>query len=300
MKKAIIDLGSNTFHLLIAEIVDSKVVEHYRKRIFTGLCEGGIDFIRPASITIGLEALREFRDTLDNFDHDALIVTGTAALRSASNAHEFVTEAEQLLRTKIHIIDGLMEAGLIYEGTRIATNYSNSTSVIMDIGGGSTELIVVKDDVPIWSHSYKLGVGVLHALFHDAEPISQDSIQRLRAHVQLELKNFKGEVDTRSIKRLIGASGSFEVLETMTGHAVGIDSNTVIPLHDCYKLSHEIVSSDYEQRAKMPGLPASRVKLIVVAMLLIEEVLACIDVQDIEVTPYALKEGILASDLFTD
>jgi exopolyphosphatase / guanosine-5'-triphosphate,3'-diphosphate pyrophosphatase len=296
--KAIIDLGSNTFHLLIAEINEKKVKEYYRKRIFTGLCEGGIEVLKESSIERGLEALEEFKSILKESKYDELLVTGTAALRNASNALEFIMKAEAILSTKVHIIDGLKEAELIFRGAQIVTDFRKTTNLIMDIGGGSTELIIVKDQKLIWSQSYKLGVGVLHQLFHKSEPIANHEMSLLRTHIYDTLDDFRYVANKVKFERLVGASGSFEVLETMTGQEVGYYHNQKVSLNAFHDLSNKIVDADYKGRLSMKGLPENRVKLIVVAMILIEEVLKIIKPREIEITPYALKEGILVSESF--
>ena len=294
MIKAIIDLGSNTFHLLIAEIRSNEVKIILKKRLFVGLADGGIDIIREHSIQKGIEALKEFRLLLDENKHQELIVTGTAALRSASNASEFIVHAEKILGTKVTIIDGLKEAELIYRGASLLTDMSHGYHMIMDIGGGSTEFIIVHENKMIWSHSYQLGVGVMHSMFQKSDPISYEDESALRAYLRLELTSLKQAAAGKDFKTLVGASGSFEVLETMTGHPVSISANRFINIEDFNQISKQIVKAGYQERLQMKGLPENRVKLIVVAMILIEEILEIIDPDAIQVTPYALKEGILA------
>jgi exopolyphosphatase/guanosine-5'-triphosphate,3'-diphosphate pyrophosphatase len=298
MKKAIIDLGSNTFHLLIAEIDDqNKINTLYKKRIFVGLGDGGIDILKEDSIKKGLVALEEFKGVLDTMDHDHLIVTGTAALRTAQNATDFILPAEDILGTKVTIIDGQKEAELIYKGAAILSDISLGYHIIMDIGGGSTEFIIVSENKYVWSHSYKLGVGVMHADFQQNDPISLDEQNKLREHIQNELENLKSQIIGVSFESLIGASGSFEVLETMTGYPISTNNNRFIPLDQVWALSKAIIAASYDDRLKMKGLPESRVKLIVVAMILIEEVLKITKPNTVQVTPYALKEGILVDGL---
>lgn len=294
MIKAIIDLGSNTFHLLIAHIENNNIISTiFKKRIFVGLGDGGIDILKQDSIAKGLDALREFRKILDNNHTDEYIVTGTAALRTAINAMDFIKPAEDILETRISIIDGQKEAELIYKGASILSDMSQGYHIIMDIGGGSTEFIIVHENNKIWSHSYKLGVGVLHAGFQFSEPISNVEQSNLRQHIQNELTNLKDFIGDIKFESLIGASGSFEVLETMTGHPISTFQNRFIPIKNVWDISQRIIKANFDERKLMDGLPENRVKLIVVAMILIEEVLKIINPKAIQVTPYALKEGLL-------
>ena len=294
MIKAVIDLGSNTFHLLIAEINGKEIKTIFKKRIFVGLGDGGIDVLQEASIERGLTSIKEFKSILDNnIVFDQLIVTGTAALRTASNADKFITKAEELLGTQILIIDGIKEAELIFKGASLLTDMSKGFHIIMDIGGGSTEFIIVKENKMIWSKSYKLGVNVMHALFQNSDPIDVKDENDLRQHLQEELSELRLQVTGKIFDSMVGASGSFEVLETMTGHEISTSQNRFIALKEIDHISQKIIKSSYHERLQMKGLPESRVKLIVVAMILIEEVIKIVKPLNLQVTPYALKEGIL-------
>lgn len=294
MIKAVIDLGSNTFHLLIAEIKGKEIKTIFKKRIFVGLGDGGIDVLQDASIERGLTSIKEFKSILDNnIVFDQLIVTGTAALRTASNADKIITKAEELLGTQILIIDGIKEAELIFKGASLLTDMSKGFHIIMDIGGGSTEFIIVKENKMIWSKSYKLGVNVMHALFQNSDPIDVKDENDLRQHLQEELSELRLQVTGKIFDSMVGASGSFEVLETMTGNEISTSQNRFIALKEIDHISQKIIKSSYQERLQMKGLPESRVKLIVVAMILIEEVIKIVKPLNLQVTPYALKEGIL-------
>ncbi len=293
---AVIDLGSNTFHILIAYIRDGIIEEIDRKRVFVGLGDGGIEFLKQSSIDKGLLALSEFKEMMARHGCENFTTIGTAALRSASNSQDFLIPAELILDQKIIIIDGDLEAKYIHKGVSLITDLSEGVSVIMDIGGGSTEFIVINNGQVIWSKSYKLGVGVLHAAFHHVEPIDETSIQNLKNHVHEMLFELKEELKPlNAVNKLVGASGSFEVLESMNGWEIATHSNHIVQIETCKNIIQKVVNADYEARLQMDGLPIERTKLIVVAMILIEVVLEILKPKYIEVCPYALKEGVLAS-----
>ena len=293
---AIIDLGSNTFHLLIAEIGrNNKFTEIAKKRIYVGLGDGGIQTIKPEAIVKGIQALEVFKNIMAEHLCTKFMTIGTAALRTASNSREFLDKAETLLQQKITIIDGKLEAQYIYDGVSLITDMSEGVTVIMDIGGGSTEFIVVKDNDMIWSKSYMLGVGVLHAGWHHSDPITADDLDKIRIHIQQTLIDLREILDSLpGVKKMVGASGSFEVLESMNGLDLATNSNHAIELESCKAISEKVIKSSYEERLKMEGLPQERAKLIVVAMVLIEEALKSIQPNYLEVCPYALKEGVLS------
>ena len=294
MKVAAIDLGSNTFHLLIVEGEGSKIKEEiYRERVFVGLGDGGIEFLGEEAIERGLNACLSFRKAIIHHRVDKLKVTGTAALRNAFNAHEFTSRATAILGVKIDVIDGQEEARLIFEGVKQLSNLDERT-LIVDIGGGSTEFIIAEKGALVWAESFLLGVGVMHAAFHKEEPISADHEDELRQFIQMTLAPLKKELEKNNVSCFIGASGSFEVLESMTGRPSFKNKLNTVEMADAHKIAVMIIGKNLADRSQLPGMPLERVKLIVVAMILIEEILKMTKDVTLRVTPYALKEGLLA------
>ena len=292
---AVIDLGSNTFHLLIVKVDDDHTFTTvYRERVFTGLSDGGIDIIREEKLIFGLETIRQFKRKLDENEVSELQVVGTAVLRKASNRQLFINEANAILKTEINIIDGQKEAEYIYKGIMMLPILRIGTHLIMDIGGGSTEFILVSEGHKIWSGSYTLGVGVLHNLFHHNEPIAETSLQSMTEYVKTMLSDMQDVIKNYTVEYLIGASGSFEVLQLMTSKDVDETNISTISNEEFEEIYHEIVKSDYEERAKLPGLPVERVKLIVVGIALKKIIADMVNPSKTVVSPYALKEGVLS------
>jgi exopolyphosphatase / guanosine-5'-triphosphate,3'-diphosphate pyrophosphatase len=293
MHYATIDLGSNTFHLLIVEVVSGKFIEKYRKRSFVGLGDGGIAVLKESSIQRGLECCKEFAQILASYQNAKLVITGTAALRAASNAHDFISQAETIFDQKIQIIDGDLEAKYIFNGVKLLSSM-HECSLIIDIGGGSTEFIIAEHGEMLWAQSYTLGVGVLHSLFHKEEPISRINEEGCRSHIKKTIQPLLAQLSNHRIHTLIGASGSFEVLESMSGRMTFAHEINVIPKDDVKPIIKRIIAANYNEREKMEGLPKERVKLIVVGMILIDELMNIVEPERVIVTPYALKEGVLA------
>jgi exopolyphosphatase / guanosine-5'-triphosphate,3'-diphosphate pyrophosphatase len=297
VKVAIIDLGSNTFHLLIVDKkANGSFEEVFRQRIFVSLGEGGIDLLKPTAIQRGLDACTAFQKLMEQYLVERSVITGTAALRTASNRHVFMQQAEAIFGQSILIIDGKLEAQLIYAGVKLLSPMQER-SLIVDIGGGSTEFIIVEDGALIWAESYKLGVNVLHNLFHHQEPISHESKVALKAHIRQVAAAFIDQVYLAPIHTFIGSSGSFEVFESMNGMPTYKDQVNVITLSNARDIIDRIVPYDRTQREQIEGLPKVRAKLIVVGMLLVEEILDLVKPHRMIVTPYALKEGVLTKYL---
>jgi len=294
----IIDLGSNTFHLLIVDFLDNKSFKEVKKaRSFVGLAEDGIENLSQKAMDKGLEALASFKSILESHNVSHIKVTGTAALRSAKNKDTFIRAVKENLGFDIEVINGDREADLIFKGVSLL-HPINDNHVIMDIGGGSVEFIVVNKGANIWSRSYNIGVGVLHNKFHKTEPIAKSEVTDLVAFLQSELKEFKEIINNVNIDSLIGASGSFEVVESMNGNLISTEKISEVSLEDYWRVSSRVIDASYEERGEMKGLPSSRVKLIVVAMILIDVVIQMINPKKILISPFALKEGLL-SELYS-
>ena len=140
----VIDLGTNTFNLVIAEIQHDNYRVIHKKKISVKLGEGGIskDFIAPIPFQRGLDALRIYKGILRSMSVDCFYAVATSAIRSAHNGSEFVEKVKSELQININVIDGDTEADLIYRGVRQAIDLGEKPKLIIDIGGGSTEFII--------------------------------------------------------------------------------------------------------------------------------------------------------------
>ncbi len=294
----IIDLGSNTFHLLIVDtLVNRSFKTVYKERCFVGLAEDGIEYLDQKAMDKGLQTLGKFKSLLEDYGVNICKVTGTAALRSAKNKNLFINTVREKFGFEIEVIAGEREAELIFKGVSLLYPM-HGNHLIMDIGGGSVEFIVVQNGLNLWSKSYNIGVGVIHSRFHKTEPIAKEEISSLISYLNIELLELKTIVQNLKIDTLVGASGSFEVVKSMNGKPVSSSEISNVLLDDYWKVSSRIISASLSERNQMAGLPSSRVKLIVVAMILIDMVIEMIKPEKIMISPYALKEGLL-SELYS-
>lgn len=302
MKKyAVIDLGSNTFHLLIVEKKGDNTFETlFRKRVFTGLSDGGIDIIKEDRIHYGLETISEFQQILASYDFPTLRVVGTAVLRKAANRQMFIDQANKILGAEIEIIDGDTEADYIFKGIMLLEEMKSGTHLIMDIGGGSTEFILIQDGIKLWSKSFQIGVGVLHQSYHNTEPINETDLSLMKSFILNTVADLIPIIERYKPSTLTGASGSFEVLQSMSGFDLQYNQLTSVSTDFFYTMYNSIISLNYEQREKLKGLPKERVKLIVVGMVLKKIICDLIQPGHILVSPYALKEGILSEMIKKD
>lgn len=299
-KYAIADLGTNTFHLLIAEKIDATVFKVlHRQRFFVKLAEEGIETIGATPLNRAWKALTAFRKTLDTFQIEPhqLKIIGTAALRTASNGLEFISGVKEKLNISIELIDGSREAELIAKGVRLAVPFEEKNYLIMDIGGGSVEFIIANPNQLLWAQSFPIGVAVLYKKFHQSDPITQAEITKLEAFLTNSLTPLFTALTQFSTKTLIGASGTFDVLENVLSSQKTSPDYGLVPLDNFPPLYQQLVNATTAERFAMQEVPDTRADMIVVAVVLIDFILRKVPIDTLLVSNFAMKEGILAEFL---
>lgn len=306
MKIAVIDLGTNTFNLLVGSVSDGKLeIIHSEKRVVK-LAEGSnnLDYIRDIPYQRALDAISYYSQKIEEFDVDITKANATSGLRSAGNSDQFIQDCWMNYKIQIDVIDGNREAELIYKGVKQALELNSSNSLIMDIGGGSTEFNIINKDGLLWSRSYKLGASRLKENFKPSDPISEDDAKRIFDHVEGSVSDLVEAIDKYQPKELIGSSGSFDTLVDMIqmeafNHT--IEGNSFDISIDKYKLLHDkMFKLNLEDRKCIPGMIELRADLMPIACLLIDFVLDKTQVENFRMSKYSLKEGLffeLAQDL---
>lgn len=298
MRLATIDLGTNTFHLLVAEVAGGRLRrEVYRERRYVRLGEGfsgadaGARVISEAARRRGLEALRQFRAVTDRLDVKDVRVVGTAALRTAANAAGFVAAVREQTGFTVRIISGEREAELIARGVLTALPVLQQTALIMDIGGGSTEFILVDPGGVRWQRSFAVGLIPLSGQLDATAAPRPAELAGLRAHLRRTLAPLAEVLQRFPNPTLVGAAGTFElftgpteaVCQPVATAEVDRWVNAVLPLSLAERLAH-------------PAIPDERAPLVTTALVLIDEVIRLARPSGILVTRYALKEGVLLAD----
>jgi exopolyphosphatase/guanosine-5'-triphosphate,3'-diphosphate pyrophosphatase len=295
MRHAVIDLGTNTFHLLIAEATGSAGFrELYRERRFVKLAEAGIERIGPAPFARGIDTLRAYAAKIAEYEVTTVRAVGTAALRTAENGADFVREAEATAGIRIELIPGREEARLISLGVLQAIPPTEARFLIMDIGGGSVEFILAGPGGVVWAESFPVGVAVLYRRFHRSEPITAAEIAELRAFLTAQLAPLAGQLATAPTHQLVGAAGTFDVIADLLGDGRPTPNSTRIRLERFRELYVPLLRATREERLATPGIPPERADMIVVALILVEHILELMAARELLVSRYSMKEGIMA------
>ncbi len=303
MRIAIIDLGTNTFNLLIARIEkgQSFSIEHSDK-ISVKLGEGGIqkNTILPEPFNRGIAAFAKHIDTCKLLSVEKIQAFATSAIRSANNGVDFVSQIKEKFTIQIEVIEGDREAELIFEGVRLGVVLSPSNSLIMDIGGGSTEFIIGNKNTILWKQSFNLGAARLLAKFNPHDPIRKEEIQELENYLEEMLQPLFEAVARYGVQELIGSSGSFDTFAEMISHKfyspinLALQTSFNFKMHDFYTIHKELLLSDKRQRMQTPGIIEMRVDMIVVSAIFTHFILERLKLTQMRLSTYALKEGVIA------
>ena len=297
-KRAVIDLGTNTFHLLIAERdTDGSWKQLLRERIFVKLAEDGIERIGDRAFARGMDALRIFRKHLDEngVSVESVPAYGTAALRTASNGPEFLRDV--LVQTGVfaEAIDGKREALLIFQGVRQAVPFPDNRVLVMDIGGGSVEMVLAEGKQVLWQCSFPVGVAVLFRRFHKSDPIAAVEIAAVEAFLDEALTELWAILAQYPTPTLIGAAGAFDIIDHLL-----LDPLTKPPLYGWIPVSQleslhdRVLKSTLYERENWKDLVPERREMIVVGMILIRYIIRRGAMQELYTSTYSMKEGMLA------
>ncbi len=296
------DLGTNTFHLLIAEgeIHDFNEIVH--QHIAVKLGEGGINrgLILSTAFERGIDTMRQFHQDIESCQVRRVKAIATSALRNASNGQDFIEKVKSETGIDIEIIDGDREASFIYAGVKASGLLSGEDSLIMDIGGGSVEFIIGNHRQLIWKQSFEIGAARLMELFHHSDPIPAASIEALNVYLETSLTDLFKATEQMPVNDLIGSSGAFETFaELIENERTDSFDLKKIKAYDfdqeeLLRVTDHLVRSTHAERVGNKGIIPVRVDMIVVASLITRYIMQKLDIKNVSLCTYSLKEGVLA------
>lgn len=301
MRISIIDLGTNTFNLLVAEILADKQINIlHRSKYPVKLGEGGINqnYITDEAQKRAHLAFVEMRQIINSYQTVKTFGFATSAIRTAKNGMGFVKQIHQDFDIDIEVISGNREAELIYYGTREAVGLDDEVVAILDIGGGSNEIIIANSETIFWKKSYPLGMTRLLEQFQPSDPIKLDELKEIEVFLRDKLCDLIEVLKTYSVKTLIGSSGSFSTLRQviMADEKNELHTDQTyfnIKLEDFNTLHKRFLESTLEERTQMEGMDSARVHLMVIASVFINFLVKESELSVLFQSAYALKEGAL-------
>jgi exopolyphosphatase/guanosine-5'-triphosphate,3'-diphosphate pyrophosphatase len=305
MRLAVLDLGTNTFHLLLAEIHEKNFTILKREKVAVKIGEKGISMgiINREAQQRALRAINYFMFIINEYKVDKIRAIGTSAFRNAHNRTELVQVIESIIGTKVEIISGDKEAYYIFKGVCLAVDLKNYKALIMDIGGGSVEFMVSIFGDCVWKASFEIGGQRLMDNFHQIDPIPLENVLALNNYLDTCLSPLSSEIEKFNPTVLIGSSGSFDTLveiykkTTQPDFFIESVSNAVLPKAAFLSIYENLLPLTRNQRMLIPGMIELRVDMIVVACIVINWVLKKVDSNDIIVSTFSLKEGVLSEEI---
>ncbi len=299
-KVAILDLGTNTFNLLLVKITPSAYYIYRNEKIPVKIGKDGINqgIITEEAQERALNALGTYKRIINREKISKVYGYATSAFRNAKNGESFRTIIEQKTGFQVKIISGDIEAEYIYKGVKTAFDIGGSTALIMDIGGGSVEFVICNRDRIFWKHSYDIGAQRLLEWFHHIDPIPNEEIKKLNAFFAEELNSLKEQIEIFKPNCLIGSSGTFDTLSDIYQHQINRFSKgdeTELPLTiDGFDHTYQqIITLDKKERLQIPGMIEMRADMIVVAACLVKYIIDTFRIEQIRVSSHSLKEGMI-------
>ncbi|WOX06797.1 Ppx/GppA phosphatase family protein [Microbulbifer pacificus] len=288
---AALDLGSNSFHLLLAEFREQRMVRLHTDRAMVRLADG-LDSERnlaPEVVERALEALRRFAPVIQGLPADNVRVVGTNTLRLASTqADGFLEAAEAILGAPIEIISGVEEARLIFSGVMAAAEGPPRLRCAVDIGGGSTELVRGVEG-PRQLQSVNMGCVAFNRRFFDSGKIDagkRNNFVRARRAAQAELQELRHIADDSVV---IGASGTIKSVARI------LNDGELLPIHrnDLDKLADKVADFKTVDAIDLPYLDPQRRPVFASGLAILHGIFRELNIEVMQVSPYAIREGIV-------
>ncbi len=290
---AAVDLGSNSFHMIVSSLTDDKLqtVDRLKEtvRLAAGLNKRNV--LNVATQNNAIACLERFGQRIKDFPEDCVRVVGTNTLRRAKNAEQFIHKAEQAIGHPIHVIAGIEEARLIYIGVSQSLAINGKKRFVMDIGGGSTEYIIGTGNKPKRKESLPMGCVSMNNLFFEDGKISKKSFQQAVFEAEQQLEPFIRDFHTKNWDDAVGASGSVRAIDKVL-QATGW-SNNGITLKGLKKLVDAICSKSHYSELDLPELSPDRCPVFPGAVAILYASFAKLGIEQMTVSDGALREGLL-------
>ena len=300
MRLAAIDLGTNSVHMVIANVTPDgriEVIDRVKEMVRLGKRAFTTGQLSTESMSLAARALKTFGRLARVRRVERLRVVATSAVREARNGERFVARLRRETGLPVQIISGPEEARLIFRATRHALGLDGGPHLLVDVGGGSVELSLAQDGRPLWMRSLPLGVARLTQQFLTKDPPSASQVRALERHLEHELDDLLTRVRRAGAVQAIGTSGTVHTLVAMALAARGEDAPRLhgasAAVDQIARLRQRVLALDAEERAELPGMDAKRADLMPAAVILLETILSRAGGLDLVVCSWALREGVL-------
>lgn len=310
MPVAAIDIGTNSFHLVVArptENVRFEILSRDKEVVRLGSGSGDMKRLDPKAIERGVAALARFRLIADTFGAEVHAVA-TSAVREAENRGDFLRAAQSHAAITVEVISGVEEARLIHLGVLQAVPVFEQQALVIDIGGGSTEFMVGRGSGLLDARSLKIGAIRLSERFFNKEPIKKKAVEEARTYIRSYLPPVARMVDANGgFEVAVGSSGTIQNIAEMVramhgeepliqigGRVTKSIGNATFTAEELFEITDELLSRPRAaDRLSVPGLDPRRADIIVGGVLVLEQAVRALQIDKMVVSDYALREGVL-------
>ncbi|AZC14939.1 Ppx/GppA phosphatase family protein [Microbacterium sp. ABRD28] len=300
MRLGVLDIGSNTVHLLVADVQPGgrplgTTSRRTVLRLMRYLAPDGS--ITEEGVTALIDAVAEARKVAADENVEELLATATSAVREAANGPEVIARLESALGAPLQVLGGEAEARYTFLAVRRWFGWSAGQILLFDIGGGSLEIAAGSDELPEAAASVPLGAGRMTVQFMPDDPPGGDAVEGLRAHAKATLEPVIGRF--RSLDKpdhVVGSSKAIRSLAKLAGYpAPGWTGSErmLLPRASLASWIPRLARIPAAARQELPGITADRTFQIVAAAVVLDTAMAMLKIDELEISPWALREGVL-------
>jgi exopolyphosphatase/guanosine-5'-triphosphate,3'-diphosphate pyrophosphatase len=301
MKIAAIDIGTNSIHMIIVKVTDRQnfeVLVQEKEMVKLGVGVFASKMLSERAFNAGIETISRYVQLADEYGVEHIITAATSATREAKNGREFLDRLIQDVGLNPQMISGKEEARLIFLAVRKSIELQKQNAMVIDIGGGSTEVVIGNKDEVLFKNSLKLGVLRLLDRVGNQGPLGKSKQESLRKHIREVAKKTMEEARSVGFSKVIGTSGTIRAmgeaaLEMKDVNIINSINAEVVDIKDLEKIAEKLLSLPANKRTEVKGINENRVDAIHLGGLLIVELLKMAKVEEITLSDASLRDGLI-------
>jgi len=309
---AAIDLGTNSLHMVVVRIEATlpafSIIGREKETVRLGDLDPTTGCLKPEVMERAIATLRRFQEVAKTCNAETIIAVATSAVREAPNGEEFLQKVEAELGLSIDLISGQEEARRIYLGVLSGMEFNSRPHIIIDIGGGSTELILGDSHEARTLSSTKIGAVRLQRELITTDPISNAEFQYMQTYIrgmlERSVEEVRANIHLDEHPRLVGTSGTIETLAIVHAREkLGSVPSTLngykFSLKDLREWVNRLRKLNNSERAMIPGMPDKRSEVILAGAVVLQEAMTLLGVESVTVCERSLREGVIVDWMLT-
>ncbi len=298
MKIGAIDIGTNSMRLLICDYIDNKL-ENRVKFVNTTRIGQGVDsngYINEDAIKRNIDGLKEFTNICRQYNCENIYAIGTSALRDSKNKEEFLKRAKLESGIDVEIISGEYESNLGFKGVLEGLD-TNEDILVVDIGGGSTELIIGNIEGIKFAKSENVGALRMTEKFLKKDPIDKDEFEQMTIFIENEINNTLNNIKSKNITKLVGIGGTITSLSAMNQelevYSMDKIHNSIISRDDIKIILQNLKKMTLSDKKTLKGLQPKRADIITAGVKILDIIMEKLEIENIIVSEYDNLEGLI-------